>query len=85
MDLITAAQLLGNFGEFFGAIAVVATLIYLGIQIRQGNSATQAASRDAAMAHTLSFFNKAWTTRLSRARTISLWRVIRSTGSRGIS
>ena len=35
MDLMSTAQLLGNFGEFFGAIAVVATLIYLAMQIRQ--------------------------------------------------
>ena len=35
MTLMDTAQLLGNFGEFFGAIAVVATLIYLALQIRQ--------------------------------------------------
>jgi len=29
MDLISISQLLGNFGEFVGAIAVVITLIYL--------------------------------------------------------
>ena len=33
------AQLLGNYGEFFGSVAVVATLIYLAIQVRQ-NTAT---------------------------------------------
>jgi hypothetical protein len=35
MDHQAIAQLLGNYGEFFGAIAVVATLIYLAVQIRQ--------------------------------------------------
>lgn len=35
MDHQTFAQLLGNYGEFVGAIAVVATLAYLAIQIRQ--------------------------------------------------
>ena len=35
MDLISTAQLLGNFGEFVGAIAVVATLIYFGVQIKK--------------------------------------------------
>lgn len=35
MDLMNVAQLLGDFGEFVGAIAVVATLIYLALQIRQ--------------------------------------------------
>ena len=34
MDLMSAAQLLGNFGEFFGSIAVVATLVYLSVQVR---------------------------------------------------
>ena len=38
MTLMEIAQLLGNFGEFFGAIAVVATLIYLAIQIRQNST-----------------------------------------------
>jgi hypothetical protein len=34
MDLHSTAQLLGNLGEFVGAIAVVATLFYLAIQVR---------------------------------------------------
>ena len=34
MDHQAFAQLLGNYGEFFGAIAVVVTLGYLAIQIR---------------------------------------------------
>ncbi len=37
-------------GELVGAIAVVATLIYLAVQIRRGTSATQAASVQAAAA-----------------------------------
>jgi hypothetical protein len=35
MDHLSFAQLLGNYGEFVGAIAVVATLGYLAVQIRQ--------------------------------------------------
>ena len=35
MDIIELSQMLGNFGEFVGAIAVVATLAYLAIQVRQ--------------------------------------------------
>jgi hypothetical protein len=35
MDHQTFAQLLGNYGEFVGAIAVVATLLFLTLQIRQ--------------------------------------------------
>jgi hypothetical protein len=41
MDLQGTAQLLGNLGEFFGAIAVLATLIYLAIQIRQNKDAIE--------------------------------------------
>jgi len=35
MDHQAFAQLLGNYGEFVGAIAVFATLVYLAVQIRQ--------------------------------------------------
>jgi len=35
MSLMDTAQLLGNLGEFFGSIVVVATLIYLAIQVKQ--------------------------------------------------
>lgn len=34
MDLITTTQVLGNVGEFIGAIAVVATSFYLAFQAR---------------------------------------------------
>lgn len=37
MDLMSMAQLLGNFGELLGAIAVFATLFYLTQQVRQTN------------------------------------------------
>jgi hypothetical protein len=39
--MMETAQLLGNFGEFVGAIAVVATLMYLAFQIRQSTRASQ--------------------------------------------
>jgi len=38
MDHQAFAQLLGNYGEFVGAIAVVVTLIYLAVQIRQNSA-----------------------------------------------
>ena len=38
MDHQAFAQLLGNYGEFVGAIAVVATLAYLAMQIRQNSA-----------------------------------------------
>ena len=39
MTLMEMAQLLGNFGEFVGAIAVVLTLGYLAIQVRNSKAA----------------------------------------------
>ena len=42
MNLIDVSQILGNFGEFVGAFAVVATLFYLAVQVRHGKEATQA-------------------------------------------
>lgn len=42
MDLMSIAQLLGNFGEFVGAIAVVGTLIYLAVQVRQSRESLEA-------------------------------------------
>ena len=44
MDHHGFAQLLGNYGEFFGAIAVVVTLGYLAVQIRHNTNATKAAT-----------------------------------------
>ena len=46
MDLMSTAQILGNFGEFFGAIAVVVTLFYLALQVRYGRDATEANTRE---------------------------------------
>jgi hypothetical protein len=44
MGAIEMVQVLGNLGEFVGAIAVVITLAYLGIQVRQNTKATKAAT-----------------------------------------
>ena len=45
MDLMSTAQLLGNFGEFVGAIAVVVTLAYLAVQVRQSRETLGANTR----------------------------------------
>jgi len=42
------AQLLGNYGEFVGAIAVVLTLAYLAVQIKESRAETARASRQSA-------------------------------------
>ena len=43
MTFIELSEVLGNLGEFVGAIAVVATLAYLALQVRH-NSKTVAAA-----------------------------------------
>lgn len=40
------AQLLGNYGEFVGAIGVVATLLFVAIQVRHSAQATDANSHE---------------------------------------
>ena len=45
MTLAEWFSLLGNIGEFVGAIAVVATLIYIAAQVRLGKEATEANTR----------------------------------------
>jgi hypothetical protein len=37
MSVFDLSQILGGFGEFFGAIAVIVTLVYLSIQVRQNS------------------------------------------------
>lgn len=38
-------EALGNLGDFIGGIAVVATLLYLAVQVRQNTVALRTASR----------------------------------------
>ena len=45
MSTLEISQLLGNYGEFVAAIAIVVTLIYLAVQIRQNTASSHAASR----------------------------------------
>jgi hypothetical protein len=45
MSLSELSQILGNFGELVGAIAVVGTLIFLAIQVRHSKEATEANTR----------------------------------------
>ncbi len=60
MDHQDIAQLLGNYGEFIGAIAVVTTLIYLVVQIRQ-NTNTIAGATEMELARELT----AWHARIT--------------------
>jgi hypothetical protein len=47
MDHLTLAQLLGNYGEFIGAIAVVFTLGYLAVQVKHSRQSLDASTRSA--------------------------------------
>jgi hypothetical protein len=42
MTLMELSAILGNFGEFAGAILLFGSLVYVGIQIKQNTSATRA-------------------------------------------
>ena len=52
MDHQALAAMLGSYGEFLGAIAVVFTLGYLGYQVRQ-NTRSSYVTRSAAVTHRL--------------------------------
>ncbi len=55
MDIYRFGSLLGNFGEFFGSIAVVVTLVYLALQFRQTSQALSIGARQ----HVLDKFSDA--------------------------
>jgi len=59
MTLMEISQVLGNVGEFAGAIAVVATLLYLAAQVRDAGKSSQfaamQANRETRIAWTSSF------------------------------
>ena len=42
MSTLEFSQLLGNYGEFVGAIAIVITLIYLAVQLKQNTATVKA-------------------------------------------
>ena len=60
MDHQAFARLLGNYGEFVGAVAVVLTLIYLAVQVRQ-NTNTIAGSTEMDLAREMT----AWHARIT--------------------
>ena len=60
MDHQAFAQLLGNYGEFVGAIAVVITLVYLAIQIRQNTESLRLSSGLALSQGTSDFAARMW-------------------------
>jgi hypothetical protein len=84
MSMTEAFSILGNLGEFVGAIGVVATLVYLSIQVRQSrtlieanNSATEENTR-LIKAETMDRYNEVvsrWRGRLIEDEQVaSIWR-----------
>lgn len=72
MDLQGTFQLLGNFGEFVGAIAVVVTLIYLTLQIRQNTHQARLTSIQSVNASNDSAFNPIYIPENARIWTVGL-------------
>ena len=68
--MLEITQILGNIGEFVGALGVVATLIYLAVQVR--HSAVLLESNNAAMAENTKLVRAAAVDRYSDA--VSRWR-----------
>ena len=60
MTLMDTAQLLGNFGEFFGAIAVLVTLAYLTVQIRHSTNVAKAEAVREANRGWIQAFKELW-------------------------
>jgi hypothetical protein len=56
MSIIELSEILANFGEFVGAIAVVATLIYLANQVRDSGRAAQFAAIQANRRQRVDYF-----------------------------
>ena len=44
MSTLEFSQLLGNYGEFVGAIAIVITLVYLALQLRQNTASVRSSA-----------------------------------------
>ena len=42
MSIFELSELLGNFGEFFGALLLFASLLYIGIQVKQNTAVSRA-------------------------------------------
>lgn len=73
MDLTSTVQLLGSIGELVGAIAVVATLFYLSVQVRHSKEAVQANTRSLEASRTLAL-GQAYQTRSGHVQSLAIAR-----------
>jgi hypothetical protein len=56
MTFIEISEVLGNLGEFGGALAVVGTLLYLAVQVRQSGKAAMFSAVQASRTQRVAFF-----------------------------
>ena len=75
MDHQAFAQLLGNYGEFVGAIAVVVTLAYLAVQIRQSTKATKSQTAQGTFLLSFEVVNS-----IAQQGNVGLWRRFMANG-----
>ena len=68
MSALELSQLLGNYGEFVGAIAIVVTLLYLAIQVRQNTRMMRASTRQARSDSTIQLYSLGATSVIAEIR-----------------
>ncbi len=68
MSALELSQLLGNYGEFVGAIAIVITLVYLAIQVRQNTHMMRASIRQARSDNAVHLYSLAATSVVAEIR-----------------
>ena len=68
MSALEFSQLLGNYGEFVGAIAIVITLAYLAIQIRQNTRMMRSSIRQARSDNAVHLYSLAATSVIAEIR-----------------
>ena len=68
MDHQAFAQLLGKYGEFVGAIAVVVTLTYLAVQVRQNTLMIRANIRQARSDSSVTLYSLGATSKIAEIR-----------------
>lgn len=63
---------LGNIGDFLGAIAVLVTLVYLAIQVRQSSATTRAQTRQSLVDSQINYLNSRVTDPFLRAASFKM-------------
>ncbi len=69
MSALEFSQLLGNYGEFVGAIAIVITLVYLTIQVQQSTRMMRASIRQARSDNAVHLYSLGATSEVAEIRT----------------